>query len=104
MHYRLTEVAYEDLGDALAYLSTRSASAGEALALNIRQGLEMLVEFPDAGRTRPEFTASDVRFWPVDKYFIVYQPQPNQLEVLAILHASRNLASILAERFPKDTP
>jgi len=103
MQYTLTPEAFQDLGDSLVYLSERSAQAAEKLAVNMRHGFELLAEFPDAGRARPEFTQAQVLFWPIGTYFIVYWLKDNQIEVLAILHASRDLPGLLTDRFSEDS-
>ncbi len=103
MPYSLTPEAYQDLSDVLTYFSERSAQAAEKLAVNMRHGFELLAEFPDAGRARPEFTQAPVLFWPVGTYFIVYWLKDHQIEVLAILHTSRNLPGLLADRFSEES-
>ncbi len=47
---------------------------------------------------RKDLTASPVRFWvvhPYSKYLIVYDPEKKPLQIIRILHGSRNLPSIL---------
>jgi plasmid stabilization system protein ParE len=102
MQYILTPEAYEDLADALAYMSERSARAGENLALEMRRNLLMLAEFPEAGYVRTDLSIPELRFWLVAPYFLVYRKQEDCLEVLAILHTARNVVEVLAGRMTED--
>jgi plasmid stabilization system protein ParE len=63
----------------------------------------MLAKFPDIGRPRPEFAEPDLRFWNVYRYFIAYKEESGHIEVIAIIHTSRDIPALLADRFTKDT-
>jgi hypothetical protein len=53
------------------------------------------------GIKRQDITALPVRFWTIPKfpnYVIVYRPETIPLQVIAILHAKRNLKEVLEKR------
>jgi plasmid stabilization system protein ParE len=57
-----------------------------------------LASFPGAGHWRHDLTSADVRFFSVYSYLIVYRPETKPLQVVTILHGSRDVGRILSER------
>ena len=55
-------------------------------------------KFPHAGHCRRDLTEADVRFYPVYSYLIVYRPESSPLQIVSVLHASRDVPRILAQR------
>jgi antitoxin ParD1/3/4 len=64
----------------------------------IRAKCVYLATFPGAGHWRRDLTSVDVRFFSVYSYLIVYRPETKPLQVVSILHGSRDVAAILSER------
>jgi plasmid stabilization system protein ParE len=50
------------------------------------------------GHTRADLTERDVRFWSAGSYLIVYREQPEQSQVLAVLHGSRDVPDVIRKR------
>jgi len=102
--YKLTPHALRDMDDAVSYRSECNMQAGETLAVSFLDSFHMLARFPSAGRKRPEFTAHDLRFWAVDQYFVVYMPDTSPLQMVAVLHTSRDVQHLLSGRFEQTGP
>ena len=64
----------------------------------IRSKFVYLANFPGAGHWGRDLTSAEVRFFPVYSYLIVYRPRTKPLEIVSILHASRDVAGILRQR------
>lgn len=64
----------------------------------IREKILLLAGSQGAGHRRADLTGSDVRFFPVYSYLIVYRPETKPLQVVAILHGSREVARLLSKR------
>ncbi|HEY6344361.1 MAG TPA: type II toxin-antitoxin system RelE/ParE family toxin [Bryobacteraceae bacterium] len=64
----------------------------------IRTKFVYLAEFPHGGHWRRDLTDAEVRFLAVYSYLIVYRPETKPLQVVAILHAHRDVARILPKR------
>jgi hypothetical protein len=47
------------------------------------------------GHVREDLQDLPVKFWPVFFYLVIYKPHAKPLEVLRILHAARDIATIL---------
>jgi antitoxin ParD1/3/4 len=54
---------------------------------------------PGAGHWRRDLTDETVRFFAVYSYPIVYRPETKLLQVVAILHGSRDVERVLSKRF-----
>jgi plasmid stabilization system protein ParE len=72
------------------------------MEIRLRPGLADLVkkdvERGSYASVRPDLTPLPVRFWaalPYHNYFIVYDPETEPLRVIRIIHAARDLPSIL---------
>ena len=64
----------------------------------IRSKFAYLTDFPGAGHLRRDLTSVEVRFFPVYSYLIVYRPETKPLEIVSILHGSRDVVGVLSER------
>lgn len=64
----------------------------------IGEACEMLGEYPRAGRKRPEL-GDDLRTFPVVNIVIIYRPVVEGIEVVRVLHESRDLPYALLTSF-----
>lgn len=97
--YRLTPQAQSDLLEITDYiLDHGGVDRAEAVIGVIREAIEKVVETPGIGHTREDLTNEAVRFWTVYKYYVVYRPESNPLEVVAIISGWRDVQTELAKR------
>jgi plasmid stabilization system protein ParE len=59
------------------------------------ESFEQLAEWPGSGHARHDLTQRDVRFWAVRSYLVVYREKAAPLQIVAILHGARDIASII---------
>jgi plasmid stabilization system protein ParE len=67
----------------------------------IFEACEGIARHPLLGSKRSEITSLSVRFWVVSRFpnfILVYRPATKPLEVIAVLHAKRDIKRVLAER------
>ncbi len=57
-----------------------------------------LAETPLLGHWRRDLTSANVRFSRVYSYLIVYRPDTFPLQIVAVLHAARDVSAILGNR------
>jgi plasmid stabilization system protein ParE len=96
--YQFTPQALADLFDILAFIAKDNREAAERVEAAIFRACDLLTDSPFAGSTRTDLTPLPVRFWvvqPYSKYLIVYDPSKHPLRVIRILHAARDLPSVL---------
>ena len=80
------------------YIAHDNPQAADRVEEAIFRACEFLAASPLAGRARADLTALPVRFWsapPYRNYLIVYDANVTPLQVVRILHAARDLPSIL---------
>ena len=92
-------VAVDDLDEITSYIAQDNLVAADEVRQDILGGAERLGQHPAIG-IRPRFSAprfAGIRFVPADHfptYLVFYHEFENEIEVLRILHAARNLPSL----------
>lgn len=99
MLFQLGHFALADLEDSVAYLAEDSESAAHRLVDELEFGFGFLGERPQCGHRRPDLTSAPLLFWTVAGYLIASLLDPAPVTIVAILHGSRDAASILQSRF-----
>ena len=97
--YLLAPQAARDLVQIWRYIKRESSEqTADRVESVIRSKFAYLADFPGGGHLRRDLTAADVRFLSVYSYLIVYRPETKPLQIVAILHAYRDVAKILPKR------
>ena len=97
--YVLAPQAARDLVNIWRYLKKESSEeTADRVESIIRSKFAYLAEFPNGGHWRRDLTSADVRFFSIYSYLIVYRPETKPLQIVAILHAHRNVAKLLPQR------
>lgn len=99
--YRLSRRAVEDLRQLLRYIARDSERASLRVENAILETCSGLARNPGIGSKRPQITSLPVRFFPVARfpnYQVIYRPESNPLQIIAILHGRRDLPPLLKER------
>ena len=96
--YVLAPQAARDLVQIWRYVKREvGRETADRIGSTIRTKCVYLASFPGAGHWRHDLTSADVRFFSVYSYLIVYRPETKPLQVVTILHGSRDVAGILSE-------
>ncbi len=101
--YQFTPQAVEDLFEIWIYIARHSVGAANRVEAAVYNACAFLAEGPLRGSTREEITRLPLRFWTVQafpNYIIVYDPQSDPLQIIRILHGSRDVLAILGETKP----
>src|SRR5208282_4088341 len=96
--YQLTLKALDDLDDIWTYIAADSVDAATRVESAIFQACEGIARHPLLGSKRSEITSLPVRFWVVRRFpnfIVVYRPATRPLEVVAVLHAKRDIERVL---------
>jgi plasmid stabilization system protein ParE len=95
----LAPQAARDLVQIWRYIKKESSQAtADRVESVIRRKFVFLADFPQGGHWRRDLTASEVRFLAVYSYLIIYRPETKPLQIVAILHAHRDVTKILPKR------
>ena len=99
--YDLTPLAKADIFDIWSYIAEGSEDAANRVEQAIYDACAFLAGASLRGHTRPDLTARPLRFWTLTRYpnyTVVYLPETEPLQVIAILHGKRNVRGILKQR------
>ncbi len=97
--YVLAPEAARDLVRIWHYIgSNASFEMANRVESVIREKIAYLAGRPGGGHWRKDLTDEPVKFFPVYSYLIVYRPETNPLQVVAILHGYRDLEQLLWDR------
>ena len=96
--YVLSPDALQDLQDIWDFVALDNVNAADRLEDEFFNAFEKLARQPGMGHTRPDITERDVRFWPSGSYLIVYRARSTALQILAVLHGSRDVPEIIRKR------
>mgnify|MGYP002389653442 CR=1 FL=1 len=96
---RFTREALADLSQAVAWIAREDPAAADRLRVAANRAAKSIGEHPHIGPVRTEFAPEQFRFFVLrnSPYLIVYEPDTKPPRILRILHASQDLATLLAD-------
>jgi len=86
-----TETAVNHLSSIYNYISQNSPQYAQRLVERLTRRSEQIANFPFSGRIVPEFETEQIREVIEGSYGIIYYIKPDQIDVIAVLHAARNI-------------
>lgn len=87
-----THQAVCDLDDIWFYIAPDNMAAADGLLDEIERQCKQIARQPLLGRARPELRPS-LRSFPVGRYMAFYQPTPDGIELVRVLHGARDIGS-----------
>lgn len=96
--FQFTPQAEADLFDIWSYTASDNLESAGRVEHAIYEACAFIADGPMRGRTRPDLTSLALRFWMVPRYptyIIVYDPATSPLQIIRILHGSRDLKRLL---------
>ncbi|HEV2961930.1 MAG TPA: type II toxin-antitoxin system RelE/ParE family toxin [Candidatus Angelobacter sp.] len=91
----LTSQAEHDLDQILDYLVEDSIDAASRVLDAIEKSFDKLAKAPDIGHFREDLADKRHKFFLVYSYLIVYRFQTKPLQILRVLHTSRDVQALL---------
>jgi toxin ParE1/3/4 len=88
--YRLSTEAERDLEDLWVYLAERNDLAANRQVAKLLDRFPMLAQFPTMGISRDQLLLG-LRSFPVKPYIIFYVLIPGGIEILRVIHQSRDI-------------
>ncbi len=93
MRLEVTEDALNDLKAITRYISRDDPVAAQSVRDELWKTFRLLAEQPRIGRQRAEFT-KDLRSFSQRPYLIFYRIKADEVQVLRILHAARDIPAL----------
>lgn len=90
---KVAAAAEEDLREIWAYVAEHNTEAANKLIKEITSKFAFLRDFPHMGREQDRLLVN-LRSFLVRDYFIFYQPFEGGVEILRVLHGSRDIEGI----------
>lgn len=85
--------ARKDLDEIGLYIAVDSVDAALSFVVLIEEKCQLIADTPHIGRTRDDL-AKSLRSFPVDSYLVFYRTVHDGIEVVRILHASRDIPTL----------
>ncbi len=79
------------LDEAVAYIAQDSRPAAEHLLIQALEAASSLDTLSERGRVVPEWAQPTVRELFVQRYRLLYEVRPDEVQILAFLHGARDL-------------
>ncbi len=89
--------ALEDISEQARYIADDNPAAAERFVEAAEQAFAMLADMPGMGTPRDYGRIEGLRMWPVrgfQRHLIFYRPIEGGIEVVRVLHASRDLEAL----------
>jgi toxin ParE1/3/4 len=93
MKLKFTPVARDDLEQIWDYIAENNPQAATKMAQMLMQKCQLLAENPLLGRQRNEI-APNLRSFPTKSYTIFYRISVENLEIIRILNAARDIDNL----------
>ena len=95
--YFFAPEAEQDLDDIKDYVTKEAgARIARQVLKQIKEAVSFLSRTPGAGHSREDLTSAVLRFWTVYSYMIIFRPSPGLIEIVRIVHGSRDLSGLLS--------
>lgn len=95
---KISTSAAEDLKGVWNYVAQHSENSAAKLIKEINRKFILLRDNPHVGREQNSFLVG-LRSFVIKNYFIFYLPTNDEIDVLRILHSSRDIESIFEDFF-----
>lgn len=98
--YQFAPQAADDLFGIWNYIARDSVEAANRLEDAVYDACAFPAAGPLRGKIRKDLTQLPLRFWtlqPFPNYVIVYDPATDPLQIIRVLHGSRDILAILGE-------
>lgn len=86
-----TATAQEHLDDIYAYIAKNSMEYAIRMVDKITDRSTQIASHALSGRCVPEYDMEQIREVIEDPYRIIYYIKPDQIDIIAVLHCSRNV-------------
>jgi plasmid stabilization system protein ParE len=90
-----TPLAARDLNEIWDYLAGDNIKAADRVLDALEKALHGLAKNPGKGHWRDDLADRRHRFFLVYSYLIVYRPETKPMQVIRVLHASRDIQALL---------
>jgi len=96
LNFVLTKQAEQDIQDIWRYIARDNIIAAEKVADDFEDAFVKLAQTPHIGVKRKDLIKENhLRLWLVHNYYIIYNPEETQLQILRIISCYRNVENVM---------
>ncbi|HTS20058.1 MAG TPA: type II toxin-antitoxin system RelE/ParE family toxin [Verrucomicrobiae bacterium] len=92
MNVHWTDTAQGHLDSIYRYIAQNSTEYAKRMVDRLTRRSQQIADFPESGRIVPEYQMEQIREVIEGPYRIIYYITPDQIDVLAVIHAARNIS------------
>lgn len=92
----LSPQARLDLIELWTFIAEEDVDAADRLLERIHEAILKIAEMPGIGHLREDLADEPLRFWPVNRYLIIYRSKIEPLEIIRILSSRRDIRALLS--------
>lgn len=100
--FRLTPEAASDLREILLDIAADSSDTAQRLRSEIYEAFQRLGQNAGMGHYHEELLDRRYRFWNFYSYVVCYVWEKKPIQIIAVVHGARDLASFLTARLSQD--
>ena len=94
--YELSPEAREEVWEIWSYIARDDEESADKWILSLLEAFDLLARNPHIGHTRKDLTDSELLFWPVERYLVLYRLAGENIEIAAVTQGSRDIPPICA--------
>ena len=104
MRLRIAPTADADLDEIWLFLARKTGNLDFATQVvdSISEKFALFVRFPFMGRRHAGNNSGDMRSFPIDDYIIFYRVRRGEVQIVRVLHGSRNAEATFTEEESAD--
>ena len=87
-----------DLRDIRDHIALDSPASARRMMIRFVKAFRLLAKHPGLGHVREDLLETDIRFWPVGAYLILYSAAKGPIEILAMIHGARDVPAFVNRR------
>ena len=95
--YRISRPARRDLDEIWdeIFIHSQSTDVADKVLRKFFETFDLLGDQPGIGHRREDLTDRNLKFWTLYQYLVAYVPDSSPLEIVAVIHGARNVATLL---------
>lgn len=96
MQVIITERAGNDIKEIAQYIAIDNKTASASMAKQFEKAFIHLANMPNSGYKKPKWCKkSNIRFWSVKKYLVIYEINKDNITILRLLSSYRDITDLL---------
>ena len=93
----VTPRARDDLANIWEHIAEDNIDAADRVVIELNAAMYRLAEYPQLGHRRDDVDDTRYRFWVVYSYLIVYAFETDPLQIIRVIHGSRDVPAVITK-------